>query len=1328
MSSITTLFIQHKELEDYEKDATQLKNDFPKMASLLTTAVDTLLYEVTLQMAPVERDLPKLVCNNLGSAIATSRLSAITKLVDSDKDLLSFYIRECIRHSLHIDTNACRDTQLLPSILALLINHLAFERRISVSVASAHTLLKLEADVVHCCALALLPLANFTQLTESEMESAQKGTKLSEKNLYSWIGDILWDRLLLLLSDDFKPLTEWANTYSQLHKLLISRCTSPTERRRVSVMNTVSIFAACFPEHVAENIDRHAPGISSFVKAYEKGNKPLALRQQAAFLESYFEQIYDESLFNLFEYGGSAAFNEEERLSYVEDVVQHYLTDTDLAQRTEEDIEFVISIIKEDNASYKCPYSMKKFFLQQLQIDKSSRAMAVLEKLIAKIKPTLPLDKISYAPKYLEDNRGVTDSCMQQDLFDILFELQHEHDMKCPASADLFSAFMRYSEYLRDVHNAAIGKVCPSKRHRHRHGKKKRSNTQPAERVPVLLSAVRLTSLRLAVLENVAKTMANQPTPYKNGQADAIKSIASTLEQNHELQVYVLAKVLAIVGSQQIFTHLLLNRHDWDMFGKWVRVYRLKQTVVPYGHADFSFMLSDGYDIRFFEFKEAFQRMKKDKKPTALVNYCTNLSQYDEKIVLDLRMFLVLVAYYEYLEKNQHCEFADTLLEQLTKPLALEEHEKKMIRWILDYSKLIRFDSQGDKLCTVFDAPTENIHLHDNSFQVALINLLATAMGLPKNSNHIYTYLFNSNALPATYGVGMVSRSTLYNNYDCNSKMSYAGINESSLRMFSQNGVYTAYLACWGALLLNLLTFPTNADTLVSRVFSGEATYGESWEQGKITDRNILLRNFLSVRASCNWSWLSANLGITGEGRERLWVMFLEKYREFALSGNYTCFKGVYTVSNDIDEYERMWDKDIFQPIATNKRKLEESANQSICSSLASFMRRLPSVQCQYLNTLETSLVASNINNLRVNPKAEELKTMRLFLARREVFPHLPLIGYCVEFYNWLYDTYSGSLDASMLQQPVCSLWMQYKDKQKAKHIHSLFDKIVTSWGNFLAFAGGISSGECQASDTFAHKIDANTPIAFFVTTSGSDTPNVFLRLIEVLCAHQNRFIRATSTASSDDDVTEEENAHTALELDVCYVKSNGFMDLLVNGGEMFDEIYQAHYLETDQDGVAHFDWVRMQKLVKRLYLQYKPILISRNLHNRKFVCKPGATSATNNNILDHLNNLPLQVKVPIDPEVITSFTNDIQNKYARVNAQEKAEYLLVLQKSLLTYEAQLTASKYEKYSIKQFLVDAGEDEAEEPICYIPKEICGQNYGPFLHLLHNLTTDLSNPN
>lgn len=49
--------------------------------------------------------------------------------------------------------------------------------------------------------------------------------------------------------------------------------------------------------------------------------------------------------------------------------------------------------------------------------------------------------------------------------------------------------------------------------------------------------------------------------------------------------------------------------------------------------------------------------------------------------------------------------------------------------------------------------------------------MLAIVMGVPRESNHLYAYIFRPEIVPATFGIGMGLRVAVRTNYDCNTQM-----------------------------------------------------------------------------------------------------------------------------------------------------------------------------------------------------------------------------------------------------------------------------------------------------------------------------------------------------------------------------------------------------------------------------------------------------------------------------------------------------------------------------------------------------------------------------
>jgi hypothetical protein len=125
-------------------------------------------------------------------------------------------------------------------------------------------------------------------------------------------------------------------------------------------------------------------------------------------------------------------------------------------------------------------------------------------------------------------------------------------------------------------------------------------------------------------------------------------------------------------------------------------------------------------------------------------------------------MYLVLICFHNFFNKNATCPFVTALLDnaKFIALLDINNEEKKCYQFFTQGPPDIA--ENADELLWHFSAKNDN--KFDTSLRYLFVNVLAVVLGLPRGSNHLYTRVFTPEVLSSSVrGPG----STYPNERDC---------------------------------------------------------------------------------------------------------------------------------------------------------------------------------------------------------------------------------------------------------------------------------------------------------------------------------------------------------------------------------------------------------------------------------------------------------------------------------------------------------------------------------------------------------------------------------
>jgi hypothetical protein len=136
----------------------------------------------------------------------------------------------------------------------------------------------------------------------------------------------------------------------------------------------------------------------------------------------------------------------------------------------------------------------------------------------------------------------------------------------------------------------------------------------------------------------------------------------------------------------------------------------------------------------------------------ALLQWITQQVQNNESKRMQLRMFLILVSYYEYFCKNRSCDVVQRILPQLQPLLAILPNELNAFRIFI--TTMPNLPNDHDPLLNIL-VNNADVSQEDLTLRHVLVNLMAVVLGSGPNTDS-YTRLFAMEKLmnDAALGVG----------------------------------------------------------------------------------------------------------------------------------------------------------------------------------------------------------------------------------------------------------------------------------------------------------------------------------------------------------------------------------------------------------------------------------------------------------------------------------------------------------------------------------------------------------------------------------------------
>lgn len=220
-------------------------------------------------------------------------------------------------------------------------------------------------------------------------------------------------------------------------------------------------------------------------------------------------------------------------------------------------------------------------------------------------------------------------------------------------------------------------------------------------------------------------------------------------------------------------------------------------------------------------------------------------------------------------------------------------------------------------------------------------------------------------------------------------------------------------------------------------------------------------RTFILQRVLSCWYFLQ-NLQLNSAEEKSLFItQILYQFRSTVLHNSAVC-KGTFSALQDLQKYETIL-KDLFHNVYTNRNQFMEMVEKAMKNDkrrlLLAFTRNLP-------QDINLHLVQLQFSSLQQEDK-EKLSLLSLFLDKKDELKHTALIPDLVNFYTWLYDTFSFLISEERAKKismlALIELYSDQVEQTEGRRIMRLYQRLREAWNRFVEFSGGELRGGCVA-------------------------------------------------------------------------------------------------------------------------------------------------------------------------------------------------------------------------------------------------------------------------
>jgi len=480
--------------------------------------------------------------------------------------------------------------------------------------------------------------------------------------------------------------------------------------------------------------------------------------------------------------------------------------------------------------------------------------------------------------------------------------------------------------------------------------------------------------------------------------------------------------------------------------------------------------------------------------------------QQNETVRYRLRMFTVLILYYEYFKKGIACEFYKAAVQQgVTAPLGFTAEEQTAINFLANAPQDL---PQADEIAGRFSLQAMQAK-KDLEMCDIMVSCLAVALGSPPESNHLYSRIFRPKELTTTSCPGSDYHRL---NYDCGFQLTNdfnLTFNETNPSIMGGNkrcrltlNVITWACWCWPLLL--------NPDEQLAQYWNhGTQThflnalnyeyYRPNASLVEKTRAYVLRRSQAFLNMLCNDAEiLTSHVNSVHYITESL----LQLWRTIHSNKQPPAFKNTKTKDEAV-AYENEMQK-LFDAVLSNYSTLKDAYLGEAMRVKA--ISTITQVQNLLSQRYSSPMIGFDIVEARLTTgEAQKLPFLEQFLRSLPSLKILKYIPRLVFFYDLLNNLFGHRLTRDDIRLPVLQCLEKVKDLEPAETIER-FKRLWVSFKNeWKILKEEMHSLRPVCPDQAVNRpfesqiidVDDTTPLAVLITESKTDGMDAIINVIK---------------------------------------------------------------------------------------------------------------------------------------------------------------------------------------------------------------------------------------
>jgi len=435
-----------------------------------------------------------------------------------------------------------------------------------------------------------------------------------------------------------------------------------------------------------------------------------------------------------------------------------------------------------------------------------------------------------------------------------------------------------------------------------------------------------------------------------------------------------------------------------------------------------------------------------------LLTWCTKSCKDNALAVRHIRTSLVLIGYEMFFSKRPMVNFThyDSFMEQLRSAIHLTQNEAIILRALYiptDANRKYNINQEDILLNGRFKIRED--------FRIA-VNSMAIIFGMGKAS-FLYKYLFDIRSIHQSHEISFGTQ--ISNNMDC----------QSQFTMENGTTIYSEYRPCSQPQNLSRNTY-----TMVQLMFFSSLAFQVYYISGAYNCYKDALSSSVPREGE-----KGAEEGLTEEQKVRnfLWRKYDVPLMSFAggkskdqyFKQATSFIAALYDNIGINREYDLLTNPNSTSASPVPCEQLLERLFQSLDSQQDNLVVDTTSIQTdQFIQKLTSLYSITEIPHmasfLDIKTEFDKFYANQLYLKQEMTFQNIlfytkksnlfkfsKLLPYCVEFYNWIMNTWNGLIKNEDLDRPVYDLIVRYKKVfNRHSHIDETLLEIVRLWNNLL--------------------------------------------------------------------------------------------------------------------------------------------------------------------------------------------------------------------------------------------------------------------------------------